>query len=124
MKTFTAHLKPTCTPILTREGWSWGACVFGPLWLLASRAWIPALLEIAAITLVLTLAPPGFRPALTIGLCVLNGLLGRDLVRWSLERRGYALGHVVLAPDPDAALLRLLTARPDLVTSLQPEPGR
>lgn len=115
MRIFTAHLKPTRAPILTPEGWSWGACCLGPVWLIGVRAWIPALLEIAGIVLVLSLAPPPFRPALMISLCVLNGLLGRDMARWSLERRGYALRHVVVASDHDAALLRLLTDHPDLV---------
>ena len=119
MRTYTAHLEPTRTPILVREGWSWPALFFGPLWLLASRAWIPALLEIAFIAAVLTLAPPALRPVLMIALCILNALLGHDLVRWSLARRGYTLAHVVMAPNPDAALLRLLTARPDLTAQIQ-----
>ena len=98
-----------------REGWSWAGFFFGPLWLLSERAWIPALLEIAAIAILLVLAPPPFwRPAL-LGLALFNALLGRDLVRWSLDRRGFALRHVVIAPDSDAALLRLLAARPDLM---------
>ena len=115
MRTYTAHLKPARDPVLVREGWSWGALIFGPLWLLFQRAWIPALLEIAALAILIALAPPQFwRPAL-LGLALLNALLGRDFVRWSLERRGFALRHVVIAPDRDAALLRLFAARPDLM---------
>lgn len=115
MRTYTAHLKPQRPPVLMRDGWSWGALIFGPLWLLSMRAWIPALLESAALALLFTLAPqPLWRPAL-LGLALINGLLGRDMVGWALGRRGYAIEHVVLAPDQDAALLRLFTARPDLV---------
>jgi hypothetical protein len=105
--------------MLLREGWSWAAFLFGAIWLLAKRAWIPALLEVAGIVLLIRLAPPPFwRPAL-LGLALLNGVLGRDFVGWSLERRGYRLGQVVLAPDRDHALLRLLTARPDLMDSVR-----
>jgi len=112
---YAAHLKPHRPPLLVRDGWGWGAFVFGPLWLVAMRAWIPALLETAALALVFTLSPAWcWRPAL-LGLALINGLLGRDMVGWALGRQGYAVGHVVLAPDRDAALLRLFTARPDLV---------
>ena len=115
MRTYTAHLKPKRHPVLIREGWSWTGLFFGPIWLLIERAWIPALIELAGLAILFALAPPQFwRPAL-LGLALLNALLGRDFVRWSLRRRGYALGHVVIAPDRDAALLRLLTARPDLM---------
>jgi hypothetical protein len=51
---------------------------------------------------------------------VLQGLFGNDLWRWSLERRGYTLAHVVAAADSDSALLRLLQRRPDLAEALAP----
>ena len=51
---------------------------------------------------------------LALGLGVLSGLLARDALRWSLERRGYLLAEVVVARDPEAALARLLHARADL----------
>ena len=118
MKTYTAHLKQGRQPVLVREGWSWAAFLFGPLWLLAKRAWIVAALEAVGLALMVGfLSAPFWRPAL-LGLALLNGLLGRDGVRWALDRRGFVLGHVVLAPDRDAALLRLLTARPDLAEPL------
>ena len=111
MRVYTAHLKPAKSPVLLREGWTWLGFLFGPLWLLANGAWI---LEGAAIVSLIALAPAPFvRPAL-LGLAVLVGLLGRDLVRWSLHRRGYALAHVLLAPNADAALFRLFTSRADL----------
>lgn len=118
MNTYTAHLKRDRAPVLVREGWSWAAFLFGPLWLLAKRAWIVAMLETVALALLFGLVPaPYWRPAL-LGIALLNGLLGRDAVRWALDRRGFTLCHVVLAPDRDAALLRLLTARPDLAEPL------
>lgn len=113
MKTYTAHLKAGRPPILVRESWSWGAALFGPLWLLAHRAWIAALLQAAILVAVLALTPRSLHGALLLGLAVLAGLLGRDVVRWSLARRGYVLAHVLAARDEDGALGRLLTARTD-----------
>ena len=114
MRTYTAHLKSGRPPVLVREAWSWGAAIFGWLWLLTHRAWIPALIQLAASVLILVLTPAGLRPPLMLGLAVLTGLLGRDMVRWSLARRGYALAHVLAARDEDSALARLLAARTDL----------
>jgi hypothetical protein len=114
VRTYTAHIKPGRPPILVRESWSWGAFLFGPLWLLAHRAWIPAALELAAAILLARLAPDRLQAPAFLGLALTVGLLGRDMVRWQLARRGYALAHVVAARDEDGALGRLLTARADL----------
>ncbi len=118
MKSYTAHIKPDCPPVLLPEAWSWGAAVFGPLWLLAHRAWIPAVLFAAAVLLIQLLAPPPLALVVGVGLGVLSGLLGRDAVRWSLERRDYLLAHVLVARDEEGALARLLLARNDLNASL------
>ncbi len=118
MKSYTAHTKPDCPPVLLLEGWSWGAAIFGPLWLLVHRAWIPAVLFGAAVLLVMALAPPELGGLIGLGFGVLAGLLGRDAVRWSLERRGYLLVHVLAARDEESALARLLQVRSDLNASL------
>lgn len=114
MKSWTVHLKPDREPVLLREGWSWGAFLFGPFWLLARRAWVPAALWLALCVLLVALAPAAGRPVSAFALSVLAGLLGWDMVRWSLLRRGYGLVHVLAARDADAALARLFAARPDL----------
>ena len=56
-----------------------------------------------------------WRPWFALSVCALLGLFGQDLRRWSLARRGFTLAHMLAAPDEDAALARLLGARPDLV---------
>ena len=112
MKYFTAQLAPGRAPVLIREGFSWGAFLFGPFWLLAHRAWIPGVVALLLFTLAC-----GVRGAAGPLLGVLAagaGVWGRDLLRWSWERRGYHLAHVLAARNADAALARLLTARPDL----------
>ena len=118
MKSYTAHTKPDRPPVVLLEGWSWGAAVFGPFWLLLHRAWVPAVLFGAAALLVMVLVPPGLAGLIGLGFGVLAGLLGRDAVRWSLERHGYLLTHVMAARDADGALARLLHARADLRASL------
>jgi hypothetical protein len=120
MRIYTAHLKPRASPALVREGFSWGALFFGFLWLFANRAWIPGFLALAASVLIGRLTGDGSRIALEFALAILLGLIGNDLVRWSLARRGYALSHVLAARDSETALARLLTVRPDLAGTFLP----
>ncbi|HYZ62265.1 MAG TPA: DUF2628 domain-containing protein [Acetobacteraceae bacterium] len=115
MRIYTAHTRPGRPPVLVREAWSWGAFLFGPFWLLANRAWIATVIYIALSFILAALAPDQVRGLVLFALAVLNGMLGRDLVRWSLARRGYALVHVLAARDEEGALARLLAARADLL---------
>jgi glycerol-3-phosphate acyltransferase PlsY len=48
MRVFTAHLPPVAAaraegPLLLRDGFAWGACLFGGFWLLFHRLWFAAL---------------------------------------------------------------------------------
>jgi hypothetical protein len=117
VRVFTSHLKPGEAPVLVREGFSWGAAVFGWLWLLWQRAWIPAAL-VFALMLLVTRSGDRWAGALLIGLVLLQGCFGRDLVRWSLRLRGYTDGPVVAARNVDGALARLVAERADLVGDL------
>jgi hypothetical protein len=114
VKVWTAHLHPAHPPALVRDGFSFGAFLFGPLWLALHRAWIPAVLALVATVLIMNLTGPPVGVVLLLGEMVLLGLSGRDLVRWSMARRGYTLVNAVVARNADAALLRLLDARPEL----------
>ena len=106
--------------MLVREGFSWAALIFGWLWLLAHRAWVPALLVFAAGVLAAALTADGLRLILIGAIAAMQGLFGNDLRRWSLERRGYALAYVLAARDSEGALARLLDRRPDLAEALAP----
>ena len=67
---------------------------------------------------ILLIAPSLTRPrrsSSSLGLALLVGFSGRDLVRWSVARRGYLEIHVVTGRNEDEAQARLLAARPDLV---------
>ena len=120
MKMWTAHLRPDAEPILVPEGFSWLALIFVPLWLAAHRAWIPAVIVLAADVVVSTLVPMPLSIVLDVGLTLLVGLSAQDLRRWSIENRGYLLTHVIAARDEAEALGRLLTGRPDLARHFMP----
>lgn len=120
MRFWTAHLRAREEPVLMREGFSWGALVFGPFWLLAHRAWIPAVLALAGQILIVALAPAGLMAVLGLALAVLIAASARDLARWSMENRGYLLVHVIAARNEADALARLLTNRPDLAARFMP----
>ncbi len=72
MKFWTVHVRTGAAPVLVQEAFSWTALVFGPLWLLAHRAWIPAALVFAA-GLLIGLANDGLRIALWLALLVAPG---------------------------------------------------
>ena len=116
MKTWTVHTKAGRTPELLPEGFSLTAMVLGPVWLLAQRAWVPAVLLGCAQVAGHLLVPGAYGLVVSLGLAWICGVFGRDWVRWSLERRGFLMAHVVAARDEDAAFARLMAARPDLVS--------
>jgi hypothetical protein len=120
VKTFTSHLKPDVVPVLLPEGFSLWAALFGWLWLFRHRAWIPGVLILALGLVLMRLPDSRYASALLLGLMLLQGLFGRDMVRWSLGRRGYTPGPIVAARDEDAALGRLLTEQPALLRGLTP----
>jgi hypothetical protein len=122
MKIYTALLKVDGEPLVVKEGFSWGALIFGPLWLAVHRAWIAAAISLAAYVLIVAAAPRPAAVILVAGLALGLGLTGNDLRRWSLAHRGYLLVHVLAAGSPDEAFTRLLTYRPDLSARLRPEP--
>lgn len=125
MKFWTAHLRAGTAPVLVREGFSWGALFFGPIWLAIHRAWIAAALTVAAFVLIVVLTPDGVMAALLTTLIVLLGLSGQDMRRWSLDHRGYLLAQVVTGRTELDALALLLERRPDLKGSfLPPETAR
>jgi hypothetical protein len=115
---FTSHVKPRRLPVLVREGFSWGAAIFGWLWLLAQGAWVPALLVLAGGLVAGKLMMVTQSVAPLVAIVLVQGVFGRDLVRWWLRLRGYAPASPVAALTHDAALLRLLSERPDLASGL------
>jgi Protein of unknown function (DUF2628) len=115
MKVWTTHEKPNAPPVLVREGFSFGALFFGPIWLAAHRAWVPAGAVVLLTLLIPLLTRPPASIVLILGLALLVGFSGRDLVRWSVTRRGYLETTIVTGRNQYDAHGRLLEARPDLL---------
>jgi len=105
MQTFTVH-EPPHPPadrvdraeglVFIKEGFSWGAALFGPLWLLAHRLWWPLLGYVAAYASIEAVRLARIIDQRWIGLLLLalNLLLafeGDSLRRWALDRRGWRL---------------------------------
>jgi len=105
-------------PVLVKEGISWPCLVLGWIGLLLSGSWIAALLAGAASFALGTAFRhvSGVWPLLA-GLQLLLALFANDLRRWELRLRGFVPGPVVAGRDPEAALLRLLDSRPELIGS-------
>ncbi len=129
MRVWTVHVPPPSAadaddgrrparrgPVLVREGFSWGAFLFGPFWLLLRGLWLAALLWLVVAAAVALLAPAATATVLP-ALQFLLGCHARDLQRRALARRGYAQAHVVAERDEERALARLLAARPDLAAA-------
>jgi hypothetical protein len=114
VKVWTGHIRPGTAPVLVREGYSWGALLFGPLWLAAYRAWIPAALALASGVLILALTSGVTTDALMATLAEWLGFSGHDLRRWSMRHRGFTLFQVIAARDETDALAKLLERRPDV----------
>jgi hypothetical protein len=121
VRIYTAMMKHDAEPVLVREGFSWGAFLFGPIWLALHRAWIAAIISLALYIVVGLLITPPARGFLITAEAFLLGLLGHDLRRWALESRGYLLLHVLRGRDWDDAWVRLLRRRPDLAERFRPE---
>ena len=115
---FTSHVKPQRLPVLVREGFSWGAAIFGWLWLLVQGAWVPALLVLACALAAGKLMTATHSVAPLIALVLAQGVFGHDALRWWFSLRGYQQDAPVAALTHDAALLRLLNERPDLAGGL------
>ncbi len=122
MKIYTALVKHDAEPVLVREGFSLGALLFGPVWLAAHRAWVPAAISLAVYVVIGVLLPRQAAMILIAGVAVIHGLTGHDLCRWALEWRGYLLAHVLAASNRDDAFIRLMGLRPDLAIRYRPEP--
>ena len=120
MRVFTAHQPPVAAaraegPLLLRDSFAGGACLFGGFWLLLHRLWFEALAWLGVALLALILLPGWALAPVALATAMLLGLHGQDLRRAALTRRGWTMTDIVAARDADAALARLLDARPDLV---------
>jgi hypothetical protein len=92
MTTYSIYAKPNdraaAEAIFLPDKFSWAGFVLTWVWALWNRMWIVAVLILSVMFIASALpAVPQF--LLSIGVSILMGLHGNDLLGWSLARRGY-----------------------------------
>jgi hypothetical protein len=99
--------------VLVRDGFCWPAAILGPLWAIANGLWLAAagLIVVAGgagAAAALAPLPPAFGLALVLAVSALVGWHGADIRAWTLERAGYRLERVIVAPSREEAVRRAL----------------
>lgn len=128
MRVYTVHMRrPALDPLrdvhLVKEGFSWPAFLFSFFWALACRLWLVAVGLLAAEllisgALILSGADAVTQTAVSLGFALIVGLVGNDLKRFTLFRRGYLEVGVVTGSDIDMAERRFWDQRPNLAADL------
>ena len=119
MRLYTVHTRPWATDgdyLFVKEGFCWPAAAFPVLWALWQRMWLEALVICsveAALGAGIALMGMDIVSSLAIqtGLHALLGIIGNDLHRQALRRRGMIEEGVVAGARRDAAELRYLSER-------------
>ena len=105
MLTFTVHEPATPAPdrmdraeslVFVKEGFTWSAAIFTPLWMIVNRLWWPLVGYIIAVgTLegirLLEVVPATWPSLVSLALHILVGFEADTLRRWSLDRRGWTM---------------------------------
>jgi len=110
--------------VLVKEGFSWPALIFGPLWLAWRGMWLVLAFYVALVLVVAAIArlvglPDGAVTIITTVINLLLALEGNDLLRWTLERRRYHERGVVLGNNLAEAEERFFAGR---ITGRKPLP--
>ncbi len=110
LEIFTIHEPPNAAAdrldraeslVFVRDGASWSAVLFGPLWLMGKGAWIGLVLYVAAAAVLFGMvhvsgAAPAWFAVAILGLNLLTALEHSTVQRWVLERRGWReIGTVI-----------------------------
>lgn len=107
MLTYTVHEPPDAPSdridraevlVFVKDGFSWTAALFTPIWLIVYRLWWPLLGYVIVSALLAWLGSTlasGWTTLASLALHLLVGFEADTLRRWSLERRGWrAVGSV------------------------------
>jgi hypothetical protein len=118
MTSFTVHLPPTPPgerpapekAVFLRDGFSTWAFIFGPLWFMWKRAWLPAVLWSLVLAVlaglgVLLKIPADAMSFAALAVALFLGFEGCRLLAWSLQRRGYVESDVVIGENEEEAEL-------------------
>lgn len=90
-----------------RDGFTWSAAIFGPLWMIRHGLWLVLLcfLIVAGVivgALVVARAPADIAIVAVLALAILLGLEAPTLRRWTLVRRGWRDAGIVVGDGRDA----------------------
>lgn len=102
--------------VFVREGFSFGAFLFGALWMLWRRLWLAVVIYVALVVilqiglLAFGISAPT-RAAVHVLIHLLVGMEASSLRRWTLMRRGWRDCGVVIADDLEMAERRFFDAR-------------
>jgi hypothetical protein len=107
-----------------RDGFSWSAALFTPIWMLAYRLWWPLLAYVAATAAIELIRQSialhsGWLVLVTLALGLLIGLEAGTLRRWSLARRGWTTLGAVSGRTQEDCERRFF----DMWLSTQPRPN-
>lgn len=105
MVTFTVHEPSTPAPdrmdraeslVFVKEGFTWSAAIFTPIWMIVHRLWWPLVGYVIAIAALegirlLAIVPPAWPSLLSLALHVLVGFEADTLRRWKLDRLGWTM---------------------------------
>jgi hypothetical protein len=125
MKTFKVYKHPTQNFEVVKQGFSWPALFFGPVWLLCKQLWLFAVAWITVsvilssiegisdevgmvserMTVVYLLVAGGY-----LALWLIPAFKGNSWRAKNLLRRGYQLINTVQAETPDSAVAQLKKA--------------
>jgi hypothetical protein len=137
MARYTVHVPPLPEDrttalersVFVRDGWSWGAFLFGPFWLLWHRHWVTGLFGLVlcggVIAGLAALPVEGaVKGGIVFFLALLWGLEGSSLRRLALGRAGYAEEGLVVGHAQDALEQRFFAeASGPVATGVSPPSG-
>lgn len=112
--------------VFVKDGWSWGAFLAAPVWLLWRRMWVVFLAWLALMVLlsVVTKLLGGFDAigtAVSIGSGLWLAVEGNALRRWTLMRRGWRLSGLAMGCDVGDAEESFFTRRDHPPRRIAPE---
>jgi Protein of unknown function (DUF2628) len=132
MLSFTVHEAPDAPPdridraeglVFVKDGFSWTAALFAPIWLIVHRLWLPLLGYVLVSALILwlgSLFDSGLDTLASLALHLLIGFEADALRRWGLERRGWSTIGTVTGRTADECERRFfdmwLPAQPIVAT--------
>jgi hypothetical protein len=106
-----------------RDGFVWGAFLFGPFWALARMRWMAAGVLAAGwlIAGILAALPgdPGASGGIWLIAALWSGFSARDLEAWSLENQGWSTADVMLAASLVEAEARMIAADADRAADVE-----